>query len=92
MTLYDYRCRQCQHSFERFATMGGATDCDCPVCGGVATRVYSPPVVDCYSFGSNLYSNRTPDHARKSYHEDDERRRYQAKRDLGITSKLVPKG
>jgi len=92
MVLYDYRCRQCQHSFERFAPMGEAHDCDCPACGGCATRVYSVPVTDCYSFGRNGYANRTPEHARKSYYEEDERKRHALKRELGITSRLVPKG
>jgi len=44
------------------------------------------------SFGRNGYAARTPEYARKSYYEEDERKRHQMKRDLGITSKLVPKG
>ena len=89
--LREFKCDECRSITEAFADH---TDYGvwCHACGAMARRVYSVPVTDCYSFGRNGYAARTPDYARKSYHEEDERRRHQTKRELGITSKLVPKG
>lgn len=88
--LYEYKCFS-DHRFEEFAG-DPSYELACPVCGDPARRVYSVPVTDCYSFGRNGYANRTPEHARKSYYEEDERKRHALKRELGITSRLVPKG
>lgn len=89
--LYQFRCHSCGIGFEAFAPVGSASSA-CPGCDADARKSYSPPVTDCYSFGQNFHANRTPDHARKSYYDQDERRRHQERRELGITSKLVPKG
>ena len=90
--LYDYKCVMCGNRWEEFAKVGSTETFACPECGEQGLRAFSPPVTDCYSFGRNGYANRTPDYARKSYYDEDERKRHAAKRELGITSKLVPKG
>ncbi len=40
MPLYDYRCVDCNHTFEVTHEVGG-TPGPCPVCGGPVRRVFS---------------------------------------------------
>jgi putative FmdB family regulatory protein len=40
MPLYDYRCVNCNHTFEVTHEVGGAPG-PCPVCGGPVRRVFS---------------------------------------------------
>lgn len=39
MPTYDYRCRKCQHRFERFHSITDERPQRCPRCGGRAARV-----------------------------------------------------
>lgn len=40
MPLYEYRCANCNHVFERSHEVGGAPG-PCPVCGGPARRIFT---------------------------------------------------
>lgn len=39
MPTYDYKCSNCQHTFEYFQPMSGAPLTECPECGGNLKRV-----------------------------------------------------
>ncbi len=38
MPTYEYRCRACQHDFEKFQRMSDEPVADCPECGAAAER------------------------------------------------------
>ncbi|OFX35040.1 MAG: hypothetical protein A2Z07_11665 [Armatimonadetes bacterium RBG_16_67_12] len=40
MPVYEYRCTQCQHIFERHQAVGEAAP-ECPQCGGSSRKVFS---------------------------------------------------
>jgi putative FmdB family regulatory protein len=40
MPVYEYRCTQCRHTFERYQAVGEAPP-TCPACGGPSRKVYS---------------------------------------------------
>jgi putative FmdB family regulatory protein len=39
MPTYDYKCSNCQHTFEYFQTMSAELLTKCPECGGVLKRI-----------------------------------------------------
>lgn len=39
MPTYDYKCSNCQHTFEYFQTMSAAPLTECPECGGILKRI-----------------------------------------------------
>ena len=39
MPTYDYKCSNCQHTFEYFQTMSAAPLTECPKCGGILKRI-----------------------------------------------------
>lgn len=45
MILYEWRCKDCSHKFDKFAKMDVKTT-DCPVCGKEAKRLISTPRFD----------------------------------------------
>ena len=45
MILYEWRCKSCNHKFDRFAKMT-ETATDCPECGRLAKRLISAPTID----------------------------------------------
>ncbi|MEX2570754.1 MAG: zinc ribbon domain-containing protein [Gemmatimonadota bacterium] len=38
MPTYEYRCKACQHDFEKFQRMSDEPGAECPACGGAAER------------------------------------------------------
>jgi putative FmdB family regulatory protein len=40
MPVYEYRCTKCQHTFERYQTVGEAAP-GCPVCGSPSRKVFT---------------------------------------------------
>jgi putative FmdB family regulatory protein len=61
MPTYEYRCRNCGHTFDVVQAMSDETLTDCPVCGGELRKVFAPPAI---SFkGSGFYAT---DHGKKS--------------------------
>jgi putative FmdB family regulatory protein len=61
MPTYEYRCRDCGHSFDIVQKMSDATLTHCPECGGELRKVFTPPAI---SFkGSGFYAT---DHGKKS--------------------------
>ena len=42
MPLYEYRCRSCDHQFEKIQAFGEEPVTTCPKCEGVLVRVISP--------------------------------------------------
>jgi putative FmdB family regulatory protein len=61
MPTYEYRCRNCGHTFDVIQAMSEETLTVCPVCGGELRKVFAPPAI---SFkGSGFYAT---DHGKKS--------------------------
>jgi putative FmdB family regulatory protein len=61
MPTYEYRCRNCGHSFDIVQKMSDEPLTHCPECGGELRKVFAPPAI---SFkGSGFYAT---DHGKKS--------------------------
>jgi putative FmdB family regulatory protein len=61
MPTYEYRCRDCGHTFDVVQAMSDDALTVCPVCGGELRKVFAPPAI---SFkGSGFYAT---DHGKKS--------------------------
>jgi putative FmdB family regulatory protein len=61
MPTYEYRCRDCGHSFDIIQKMSDDPLTHCPECGGALRKVFAPPAI---SFkGSGFYAT---DHGKKS--------------------------
>jgi putative FmdB family regulatory protein len=61
MPTYEYRCRDCGHSFDIVQKMSDDQLTHCPECGGDLRKVFTAPAI---SFkGSGFYAN---DHGSKS--------------------------
>jgi putative FmdB family regulatory protein len=61
MPTYEYRCRDCGHSFDIVQKMSDDALTHCPECGGELRKVFAPPAI---SFkGSGFYAT---DHGKKS--------------------------
>jgi putative FmdB family regulatory protein len=59
MALYEYRCKECQHAFERIQKFGARAP-RCPECSGRTERLISAPAI--HFKGSGWY---VTDYARK---------------------------
>jgi putative FmdB family regulatory protein len=55
MPLYEYRCKQCGHRFERIQTYSAEDAKQCPVCQGEVERLISIPSRAHFK-GSGFYS------------------------------------
>ena len=61
MPTYEYRCRDCGHSFDIVQKMSDDPLTHCPECGGELRKVFAPPAI---SFkGSGFYAT---DHGKNS--------------------------
>jgi putative FmdB family regulatory protein len=61
MPTYEYRCRDCGHSFDIVQKMSDDPLTHCPECGGELRKVFAPPAI---SFkGSGFYAT---DHGKKA--------------------------
>jgi putative FmdB family regulatory protein len=61
MPTYEYRCRDCGHSFDIVQKMSDDPLTHCPECGGDLRKVFAPPAI---SFkGSGFYAT---DHRKKA--------------------------
>ena len=66
MPIYEYRCGNCGHQFEKFSTkMTDTSSLDCPKCDGLAERLISGGAGLLFK-GSGFY---TTDYRSKSYQE-----------------------
>jgi putative FmdB family regulatory protein len=54
MPLYEYRCKQCGHRFEKIQSFSAEDVKECPVCKGEVERLISAPAVQFK--GSGFYS------------------------------------
>lgn len=45
MPLYEYRCKQCGHQFEKIQSFSAPEIKECPVCKGEVERLISAPAV-----------------------------------------------
>jgi putative FmdB family regulatory protein len=45
MPLYEYRCRECDHTYEKLERMSAPSSGTCPECGGEATRLIGVPAL-----------------------------------------------
>lgn len=43
MPLYEYRCKQCGHQFEKIQSFSAPEEKVCPACGGEVERLISAP-------------------------------------------------
>ena len=60
MPLYEYRCKKCQHTFEKIQKFSDPAVKKCPKCGGPVEQLLSAPAVQFK--GSGWY---VTDYARK---------------------------
>jgi putative FmdB family regulatory protein len=58
MPIYTYRCRECDHSFERNQRMSDMPLADCPVCDGSVRRVINSVGVVFKGSGFYVTDNR----------------------------------
>jgi putative FmdB family regulatory protein len=64
MPTYEYRCRDCGHSFDIVQKMSDEPLTHCPECGGDLRKVFAPPAI---SFkGSGFYAT---DHGKRKAKE-----------------------
>ncbi len=61
MPLYEYRCKNCGHQFEKIQSFSAPEEKECPVCKGPVERLISAPAVQFK--GSGWYAT---DYASKS--------------------------
>ena len=45
MPLYEYRCKNCGHQFEKIQSFSAPEEKECPVCQGPVERLLSAPAV-----------------------------------------------
>ncbi len=45
MPLYEYRCKQCGHQFEKIQSFSAPDETECPVCKGELERLISAPAI-----------------------------------------------
>lgn len=45
MPLYEYRCKQCGHQFEKIQSFSAPDEKECPVCQGELERLISAPAI-----------------------------------------------
>lgn len=45
MPLYEYRCEQCGHQFEKIQSFSAPDEKECPVCKGELERLISAPAI-----------------------------------------------
>lgn len=55
MPLYEYRCRHCDHAFERIEKASAPSETVCPICGDLARRMLGIPALQFK--GSGWYVN-----------------------------------
>ena len=61
MPLYEYRCKNCGHTFEKIQSFSAPEEKECPVCTGEVERLISAPAIQFK--GAGWYVN---DYAGKS--------------------------
>lgn len=61
MPLYEYRCKNCGHQFEKIQSFSAPDEKECPLCHGPVERLISAPAIQFK--GSGWYVN---DYASKS--------------------------
>ncbi|MBU2601588.1 MAG: zinc ribbon domain-containing protein [Actinobacteria bacterium] len=60
MPTYEYRCRECEHQFERFQKMSDEPVSECEICSGEVRKLLFPVAI--HFKGSGFY---TTDYAKK---------------------------
>jgi putative FmdB family regulatory protein len=45
LPLYEYRCKQCGHQFEKIQSFSAPEEKECPVCKGEVERLISAPAI-----------------------------------------------
>ena len=81
MPTYEYRCRDCGHTFDAVQPMADDSLTVCPECGGALRKVFGAPMI---SFkGSGFYAT---DHGKKS------KTKAEQKDSKGADSTSAPKG
>ncbi|HEX4067982.1 MAG TPA: zinc ribbon domain-containing protein [Acidobacteriaceae bacterium] len=55
MPLYEYRCKNCGHQFEKIQSFSAPDEKECPVCQGPLERLISAPAIQFK--GSGFYIN-----------------------------------
>jgi putative FmdB family regulatory protein len=45
MPLYEYKCQECEHRYERIEKASSPHDGTCPSCGGAARRLLGAPAL-----------------------------------------------
>lgn len=60
MPLYEYRCKQCGHQFEKIQSFSAPDAKECPLCKGEVERLISAPAIQFKGSGwyVNDYSNK----------------------------------
>jgi putative FmdB family regulatory protein len=58
MPLYEYRCKECGHRFEKIQSFSASDEKECPLCKSEVERLISAPAV--HFSGSGFYSTDYP--------------------------------
>jgi len=45
LPLYEYRCKQCGHQFEKIQSFSAPEEKECPICHGEVERLISAPAI-----------------------------------------------
>jgi putative FmdB family regulatory protein len=65
LPIYEYRCKECGHSFDLIQTMDAEKVADCEKCGAPAKRVFSPRIAIKYEgWGFNATDKLLPESSR----------------------------
>lgn len=72
MPLYEYRCKQCGHQFEKIQSFSAPELTECPVCKGELERLISAPAIQFKGAGwyVNDYAGKSSKPASKSAGEN----------------------
>ncbi|WP_446744885.1 FmdB family zinc ribbon protein [Silvibacterium acidisoli] len=72
MPLYEYRCKQCGHQFEKIQSFSAPDLTECPVCKGELERLISAPAIQFKGAGwyVNDYAGKSSKPASKSASEN----------------------
>ena len=81
MPTYEYRCRDCGHSFDIVQKMSDEPLTHCPECGGELRKVFAPPAITFK--GSGFYAT---DHGKETKSAGTDEKKSDTKKDGGSST------
>lgn len=90
MPTYDYKCKSCEHIFEEFHKVNEKPKVKCPICGGKAEKILTPPagfILKGSGFYQTDYKNKEKPKKEKAESKSSDKPKSEDKKD----QKSVPK-